>query len=1022
MLPRNFFARFAAIAVTATLLQAACSARTDDPITDRSFPKHRDVAHALAGTRPYVARLSGSAAWSPCVSTDTIAPTVCDAPPHTSSIVQAGNVFSATTADAADADVLWSAALLDLASKPVERRLDAIVRELTTVVERSHLSAAARNDLAVAYLARYGVRHDRTDMLAAFDQIEHARETDSRSSVIAFNRALILERLHLYEEAAAAWTQLVAADSSGPWAAEARQHHAALREAARTPRFHYDTADVAAAVRGDRQGAREYVLDHALDEWTAATRRHDRAAARGVATTIAAIGTAIAHDSGDSSVAHIARALTTGASSAADGVGLFVDGSRLFRQGNYGEAAPKLDAAVVRLRTAGAAPLADWAEVLSAGGAVLRAAYADADVKYAAAERRAALRGDLALRARLVWGLGLSAALQGRTAQSLDRYTEAGRLFQRIGERTNEGSMLSQRADVLFLLGRDDDAIDAKLGALAALDARRDPATRAGPLLALARQLNEIGFPAAGLAVLREAVTSAENSTRLSNRAQALVRLADAEFAAGSRERGAATFAKVRTALASLTDTVTRARLAMELASTEATMLETTDPRRATAWLDSASAFFRRRRILFSLPRPLIRAATLRLKVADTAGARRNLDEAVATIDALAAAPSDPAGLRALAASRHDVYAEQVALQLAAHDTAHAFLLAERGRGNSLAAVPRLEPGRVVIAYATLSNDVVAWILRDSSMRLVRPIATTARLRDLARRFEDLTRLGADSAAWSATSAELYDMLIAPAARELREARELTVVADGALSRLPFAGLRSRRGEYLIRQVALTVSSGVRPNAPLPRTASPVVVVGNPSFDQQIFADLAPLRGAAREAHAVAAAYPASVSFGDAEATRTRVLAALRSAGTFHFAGHARLVDRAPSLSHLVLARTTGQLDANSLAASDIEQLDLRRLRLVVLSSCGTAQARSRRDETMSGLSNAFLNAGAGAVISSLWEADDDATTALMEKLHARLAAGETPAAALRGAQLSMIDAPATSNPRYWSAFLLERR
>jgi CHAT domain-containing protein len=201
------------------------------------------------------------------------------------------------------------------------------------------------------------------------------------------------------------------------------------------------------------------------------------------------------------------------------------------------------------------------------------------------------------------------------------------------------------------------------------------------------------------------------------------------------------------------------------------------------------------------------------------------------------------------------------------------------------------------------------------------------------------------------------------------------------------------------------------------------VIVGDPAFDRALFAELEPLRGAPREATEVGAAYPDALRLDAAGATKPAVLRALQRATLLHFAGHARLVERAPDLSHLVLARAPGGFEANRLTAGEIARLDLRRLRLVVLSSCGTTQPRSRRDDAEGGLADAFLDAGAAAVVSSLWEADDAEAVALMRELHAALRAGAEGAEALRRAQVRMARAgPGGGTPRTWSAFRYEDR
>jgi CHAT domain-containing protein len=93
---------------------------------------------------------------------------------------------------------------------------------------------------------------------------------------------------------------------------------------------------------------------------------------------------------------------------------------------------------------------------------------------------------------------------------------------------------------------------------------------------------------------------------------------------------------------------------------------------------------------------------------------------------------------------------------------------------------------------------------------------------------------------------------------------------------------------------------------------------------------------------------------------------------------------------------------------------------LIVLSSCDSALGRQLESEGIIGLPRGFLHAGARSVIASLWKVDDDATAILMKGLYSRLQRGDSPSAALRGAQLEVSKDRRYSRPYYWAAFVLE--
>ena len=96
---------------------------------------------------------------------------------------------------------------------------------------------------------------------------------------------------------------------------------------------------------------------------------------------------------------------------------------------------------------------------------------------------------------------------------------------------------------------------------------------------------------------------------------------------------------------------------------------------------------------------------------------------------------------------------------------------------------------------------------------------------------------------------------------------------------------------------------------------------------------------------------------------------------------------------------------------------------LVMLSACETGLGKEKRGEGVIGLTRAFMYAGAPTVGVSLWSVADKSTAELMTDFYKRLLAtgAETtaPAAAMRGAQLSLIAGKKYSAPFYWAPFVL---
>jgi CHAT domain-containing protein len=133
-----------------------------------------------------------------------------------------------------------------------------------------------------------------------------------------------------------------------------------------------------------------------------------------------------------------------------------------------------------------------------------------------------------------------------------------------------------------------------------------------------------------------------------------------------------------------------------------------------------------------------------------------------------------------------------------------------------------------------------------------------------------------------------------------------------------------------------------------------------------------------------------------------------------HFTAHAAANLESPLDSAVIL---TGPDAAYKLYARDVAALPLR-AELVTVSACRSAGERSYSGEGLIGFSWAFLRAGASRVIAGLWDVDDRSTVELMDRLYARIAAGDTAARALREAKLSLVAKGGNySKPYYWGPF-----
>ena len=149
---------------------------------------------------------------------------------------------------------------------------------------------------------------------------------------------------------------------------------------------------------------------------------------------------------------------------------------------------------------------------------------------------------------------------------------------------------------------------------------------------------------------------------------------------------------------------------------------------------------------------------------------------------------------------------------------------------------------------------------------------------------------------------------------------------------------------------------------------------------------------------------------------RQGFVAAVAGCELVHFHGHALHQPKAPLKSHLQLAGD------DRFSAEDVLRLERLNAGLVTLAACqGAVTVVERGDEPL-GLVPAFLLAGAGAVVASLWRVDQRSAVEFMEAFYRRLLSSEgslDKAEALREAALSARAMPEYASPYHWAPFTL---
>lgn len=286
---------------------------------------------------------------------------------------------------------------------------------------------------------------------------------------------------------------------------------------------------------------------------------------------------------------------------------------------------------------------------------------------------------------------------------------------------------------------------------------------------------------------------------------------------------------------------------------------------------------------------------------------------------------------------------------------------------------------------------------------------------------------------------ELYSLLLAPAAAELRGATRLILSPDSILYRLPFEALLSRgddgRERYLVETHTLSYTPSVavlvnlRRRRPDRVSAAPSFLgiaqpggVGGPGLEGAI-------PHAVEEVESVGALFAPErrrLLVGAAADERSVKTAPLTEFRMLHIAAHGLADERFPLRSALFVGADRATGEDGVLRMGEVLELELDS-DLVVLSGCETGRGRLLRSEGALGFSWAFLSAGASTVAVSLWNVNDRATSELMVAFYKQVVGGpggrepKTLAEAMALAKRTMLtsERPAYRHPYYWAPFVL---
>jgi CHAT domain-containing protein len=329
--------------------------------------------------------------------------------------------------------------------------------------------------------------------------------------------------------------------------------------------------------------------------------------------------------------------------------------------------------------------------------------------------------------------------------------------------------------------------------------------------------------------------------------------------------------------------------------------------------------------------------------------------------------------------------------------------------------------GVLFVQYAPLGDQLYIFLVGKETLKiLIAPIKPE----DLWKKIKTVRRqitTGEAEGPLTANLSALYENLITPIEAELTQVKVIAFIPNELLFYLPMQALVKKgvNGErrYLIedKQIVYLTTADVMKVVQVPdeeKSHQGMVAFGNPTGAELPSAEL--------EVKAIAQFYPETEVLLGVQATKAALSAEERlDKRVVHFATHGILNATQPSESYILLA--SGEVPGQErLTQGEVLGLPFNKVDLVTLSACETAFGdRDPDGGEVTTLAAAFSNAGATSVLASLWSVNDESTKEFMIQFYTQLASGQSKAASLQSAQVTLMKNPKFSHPLYWAPFVM---
>jgi CHAT domain-containing protein len=388
-----------------------------------------------------------------------------------------------------------------------------------------------------------------------------------------------------------------------------------------------------------------------------------------------------------------------------------------------------------------------------------------------------------------------------------------------------------------------------------------------------------------------------------------------------------------------------------------------------------------------------------------------------------------------------------------------------------------LAPGQAVIQYVLFPRYALAVVITQSKLCFHVIDVSRGSLTDLIKR---VLASAASSAAKDfdiASDRRLSELLLGDAIGDLAGITHLIIIPSGSLESLPFGLLRDPSSAdptteppdvgWLIDRFPISILPGLnalvamraseigslkaaRPNPPFVGFGAPTLGgangcqtvldkglrIENGLADPDQLRQLCPVWSLEDDLIKLAAMFNGTSTIGPNvgdQATEILVkqmsaAGQLRGLSVLDFATHGNLATRpngtrgyAPPGLVLTPPATASERDDGYLTTAEIAGLDLTNVDWVLLTACNTATSDgSPGAEALSGVTQAFMFAGARAALVSHWSVDKDAGSAMVVRAAANVKNGQSKATALQEATIWLKSKDGNTNhrrPYYWAPF-----